>query len=86
MHHTEIQAIRQRHGVYSASSWQPAAGSFPLNCFLAASCLLPACPELVAGLLAGTSQPCTVKTIHPMLVRPRLQSTRWVDGATTSRW
>jgi hypothetical protein len=29
MHHTEIQAIRQRHGAFSASSTQPAAGSFP---------------------------------------------------------
>lgn len=94
MHHTEIQAIRQRRGAFSASSMQPAAGSFPYEFLF--RCKLPparlsrlsrAClGELVAGLSAGTSQPCGEKTIHPMLVGPRLQGTHWVHRATTSWW
>jgi hypothetical protein len=34
MHHTEIQAIRQRRGAFSASSMQPAAGSFSYEFFI----------------------------------------------------
>ena len=54
MHHTEIQAIRQRRGAFSASSMQLAV--FPMNSFFAASCLLPACPELVSGSLSRGCQ------------------------------